>query len=201
MRPANLLPPDLAREGGAPRLGTGAIAAVGAGAAVGVLLTGGFVIEHGKVSKRENELATLKAQLAAIPAPKPAKVTISPAVTAERDARQTALDEALNQRVAWDSVLRDLSLILPEDVWLQSLSAKSGAPAASTDPTAPAAPTGLTMRGYTYSQEGVARLLTRLAVVPQLANVQLQSSGSSTIGRRQIVGFTIAADVTTAGGS
>jgi Tfp pilus assembly protein PilN len=199
MRPANLLPPDLAREGGARLPGAGAMVAVGAGAAVGVLLTGGFIVEHGKVSKRENELATLQAQLAAIPAPKPSPVHVSPALSAERDARQAALDQALAQRVSWDTVLRELALVLPEDVWLRSLSAKSGADA-STDPAAPTAPTGMTMSGYTYSQEGVARLLTRLALVPHLTNVSLQSSSASTIGTRSIVGFTVAADVAPTGG-
>jgi Tfp pilus assembly protein PilN len=201
MRPANLLPPDLAREGGARLPGGPAIAAVGAGAAVGILLTGGFIVEHGKVSKRQDELASLKAQLAAIPAPKPAKVQVSPELSAERDARQAALDQALATRTAWDTVFRELSLVLPDDVWLRSLSAKSSAAAAaSTDQTASTTPTGLVMNGYTYSQEGVARLLTRLALVPHLANVTLQSSSSSTIGARSIVGFTIGADVTATGG-
>jgi Tfp pilus assembly protein PilN len=177
------------------------MAAVGAGAAVGAMLTGGFVVEHGKVSKREDQLTTLKAQLAAIPPPKAPPVTVRPELTAEQDARRTALDEALGQRVSWDTVLRELSLVLPEDVWLRSLSAKSAAAtAASTDQPTSATPTGLLMSGYTYSQEGVARLLTRLALVPHLANVQLQSSSSSTLGSRSIVGFTVGADVTATGG-
>jgi Tfp pilus assembly protein PilN len=199
MRPANLLPPDLAREGGR-RLPGGAIAAVGAGAAVGAMLTGGFVVEHGKVSKREDQLVALKSELASIPAPKPAPVTVRPELTAEKDARKAALDEALAQRVSWDTVLRELSLVLPEDVWLQNLSAKSAAAAGATDQPTSTTPTGLVMNGYTYSQEGVARMLTRLALVPHLANVQLQSSSSSKIGSRNIVGFTVGADVTATGG-
>ena len=204
MRPANLLPPDLAREGAA-RLGLPgpAVAAVGAGAAVGVLLAGGFVTQHSKVSKQETELAALNAELAAIPRPAPVQNVVPPELAAEKDARQAALDQALAGRVSWDAVLRELSLVLPEDVWLQTLSAKSagaaGDPAA--DPAAATAPTGLTMSGFTYSQAGVARLLTRLAVVPHISNVQLQSSSSSTVGSRNIVGFTIGADVVDTGGT
>ncbi len=37
-------------------------------------------------------------------------------------------------------------------------------------------PTGFTLKGYTYSQDGVARVLSRLMVVPDLSNVQLASS-------------------------
>ena len=199
MRPANLLPSDLARDGGR-RLPGSALAAMGAGAAVGALLTTGYVVEHGKVSKRQDELATLKAQLATIPQPKPPKVTVRPELQAEKDARQTALNSALVTRVSWDTVLRELSLVLPDDVWLRSLSAKSSGGATAPAPTTASAPTGLMLTGYTYSQEGVARLLTRLALVPHLANVQLQSASSSKVGTRDIVGFTVAADVSSTGG-
>lgn len=199
MRPANLLPSDLAREGGR-RLHGGAFAAVGAGAAVSALLAGGYVIQHGKVSKREQELVALQTQLAAIPAPKSSPIQVRPELVAEKDARKAALDQALAQRVSWDTVLRELSLVLPEDVWLNSLSAKTGG-AAPVDPAAPAAATGLVMNGYTYSQQGVARLLTRLALVPHLSDVQLQSSTKATVGSRDIVGFTVGAQIQDIGGS
>jgi len=37
----------------------------------------------------------------------------------------TALSAALTSRVAWDRVFREFSLVLPDDVWLTTLSAKS----------------------------------------------------------------------------
>ena len=60
--------------------------------------------------------------------------------------------------------------------------------------------TGLTLDGYTYSQPAVARLLTRLAVIPDLVNVQLQQSTATKIGSTPVVHFTIAADVRKPGG-
>lgn len=203
MRPANLLPPDLA--GSRQALPKAAIGAIGAGAVVGVLVAGVFVMQHGKVSDRQARLDALQAELAAVPVPaKPdPAVQVSPELKAEEDARRTAVEEALNQRIAWDGVMRELSLVLPEDVWLTTLSAKasaSGAPATTADPAAAAAAQGLLLNGFTYSQEGVARLLTRLALVPQFSNVQLQSSSASQVGSRRIVGFTIAASVTPTGG-
>src|ERR687887_410513 len=100
----------------------------------------------------------------------------------------------------------ELSSVLPDDVWLSTVSAK--APVSSSVATAPAAPaagasvaaTGLTLDGYTYSQPAVARLLTRLAVVPDLVNVQLQQSTLAKIGTTPVVHFTIAADVRKPGG-
>jgi hypothetical protein len=51
------------------------------------------------------------------------------------------------------------------------------------------------MQGYTYSQEGVARLLSRLQVVPALQNVKLLSSSQSSLLDQTVVVFTIQADV------
>ena len=54
---------------------------------------------------------------------------------------------------------------------------------------------GFTISGYTYSQDGVARLLSRLNVLPDLHNVQLQTSSLTKVGTQDIVQFTILADV------
>jgi Tfp pilus assembly protein PilN len=201
MRPANLLPADLARGDG-KQLPLPAIAAVGAGCAVGVLLAGGYMTTHSKVTKRQAELASIQAQIAAVPKPPPVKAsTISPALAAEKDARQAAVDQAISSRTSWDTVLREVSLILPDDVWLQSLSAKGGAASPAADSAAPAAGNSITLTGSTYSQEGVARLLTRLALVPHLDKVALQSSSAAEVGGQPVVNFTISADVVNAGGS
>jgi|1186.fasta_scaffold170654_2 Tfp pilus assembly protein PilN len=205
MRPANLLPADLARGAGR-QLPVPVIAAAGAGVAVVGALAFGYTTAHNQVSQRQHQLDTLNAQIAAIPRPKPVHTSISSSLGVEKDARQTALDSALTGRLAWYSVLRELSLVVPDDVWLLTMSGKSTASAdPAADPSAAtSATTGLTMTGYTYSQEGVARLLSRLALVPQLANVQLQSSTGATVGERPVVNFSISATVTgsgTAGGS
>ena len=106
-----------------------------------------------------------------------------------------ALTEALSGRIAWDRVLRQVSLVLPEDVWLTSLTAT--APAADAEPVEGAAgtATGVTLVGSTYSQDGVARFLSRLSVVPDLTNVRLLSSQSVLVGERELVQFTVLADV------
>ncbi|MGZ8695000.1 MAG: PilN domain-containing protein [Gaiellaceae bacterium] len=197
MRPANLLPSDLARDG-RRQLPTQAIAAIGAGAAVGALIAGGYVLEHGKVTTREQELAAVQAQIAAVPRPKPVKTTISPELAAQKGARQAVFDQVMAGRTSWDAVLRELSLVLPGDVWLDSMSAKGAAP--SADGTTPGTNPTLSLVGHTYSQEGVARLLSRLQVVPHFTNVQLQSSVGAAEEGRQIVNFTIMAAVVPAEG-
>jgi Tfp pilus assembly protein PilN len=109
----------------------------------------------------------------------------------------TALSSALGGRLAWDRVLREISLVLPEDVWLTSLSAQAPSAAAAADVTAPA---GFSINGKTYSHDGVARLLGRLAVVPHLSSVQLQSSARATSETgRSVIDFSINATVKAAG--
>ena len=100
-----------------------------------------------------------------------------------------------------DRILRNLSQILPDDVWLSDLTATSPAspgsavPAATPLPGAP--PTQFTINGYTYSQASVARLLSRLEVLPDLTNVQLLNATQSKLGTQVIVQFSIAANIRT----
>jgi len=202
MRAVNLLP----RE---PRLGRKRLSAAGqlallAPFVVGALLVAGYLLASSKVNDRKATLQALQAELASLPAPPP-QPEVNPELAAQRDQRIAALSAALQTRLAWDRILRQVSAVLPGDVWLTSLSAKGvppqPTPGTTTEtPPAPApAPTAgpLTLAGYTYSQEGVARLLTRLAVVPSLQNVQLVSSTRAAVSGRFVYQFSITADVRT----
>src|SRR6266545_4866378 len=94
-----------------------------------------------------------------------------------QSARVSALSTALSTRVAWDRVFREFSLVLPDDVWLTMLSAKSPiSPSTGESSSSSTAPSQFTINGRTYSHDAVARLLSRLQVVPDLTNVQLLSS-------------------------
>jgi Tfp pilus assembly protein PilN len=203
MRAVNLLPRDDGR--GKRTKAQNAPVAVGLALAlaVSVFVAAFFLSSSAGVKDKEAALGRAKAELAVLPplpnAPTPIETTL---VGQQRD-RLNALASALSRRVAWDRVLRELAIVLPEDVWLTNLAAKSPSSPASSAPAAPtapgAAPTGFVLTGYTYSQSGVARLLSRLAVLPDLRNVQLQTSALSKVGEQQIVQFTILADVVAPG--
>jgi Tfp pilus assembly protein PilN len=194
MRAVNLLPLDA--RAGRRRPPSAALAVAGVGVLAASLLVMGFVSASGDADKREQELAGLERELAASRrAAKPEPVETGR--TAERDQRFTALSTAMAQRLAWDRVLREVSLVLPDDVWLSNLAAGG---ASATDAAAPAGQT-VTFNGFTYSQESVARLLSRLALVPNLGNVKLQQSSVTEVGSQQIYGFTVLADVTSGGGT
>jgi Tfp pilus assembly protein PilN len=193
MRAVNLVPRDDSR---ANRRQPGAVMLTGVLGSVVVvaLLAGAFLMTSSTVAERQAEVDGLRAELAAIPPPEPAPAGQT-TLEAEKSQRVTVLGKALGSRVAWDRVLREISLVLPEDIWLESLNANAPDPnAAPATPGAPASGTGsFTITGYSYSHDGVARLLARLSVLPQLERPKLGSSVLDESKREGIVKFTISA--------
>jgi Tfp pilus assembly protein PilN len=183
----------------------GAIIAVAAAVIVGAL----YFFERQAVSDRHASLSDAKARLAAVDA------TAAPLHAAESSstARSGVIHSVVATRVVWEKVLRDLALVLPGQVYLTSLQIQPAVAPVSTSalgstststststPTStststtstPAAPvpswTGFTVSGSANSQTRVALVLDRLALLPWLSGVTLQSStrsggtGTSTAG-------------------
>ena len=66
----------------------------------------------------------------------------------------------------------------------------------STAPTTVANPNAFSIGGYTYSEDSVARLLTRLQLLPMLSGVTLGTTTSSSVGNKPVVQFLVTATVT-----
>lgn len=203
MRAVNLLPRQQQAAQKRERPNSVALGAGIAGAAVLLVLVAGFLLASRSVDRQQQALTDARAELAVTPAHNVSAKTQSFRATllSQREQRSLALAAAIGKRVAWDRILRRVALVMPDDVWLQSLSGSvpldSALPAGTTTTSSalPATATALTIQGYTYSQDGVARLLERLAVVPDLKNVQLQTSQSQKIGNQTVVSFTIVSDI------
>ncbi len=210
MRAVNLLPNDVAARRARKSLSPAALVAVVGAAVVVTGLSAGFIHARSAVDGKQAELEAARVQLAVTPKPPRKAEAADNQLAAERAPRAEALGSAYSKRVAWDRVLRRFALVLPDDVWLTALNATapgaSGSAAAATGssgstppPTAGApttgAPTGFTITGHAYSHEGVARLLSRLDLLPDLTNVQLQTSARAALGSRMVIQFTIVADV------
>lgn len=196
MRAVNLLPRDDLNK--RTKTNVPALAGVTGAVLVTAVLAMSFLSASSSVSDQQATLNGLQQELAAVPPP--AVPNPNEGVLAgQQKLRAAALSSALSRRVAWDRVLRELSLVLPQDVWLTSLAASSPASPASVAPppvvAAGVPPTGFSINGYTYSHDSVARLLARLQVVPDLVGVQLQQSALDKIGTQTIVQFTIVANV------
>jgi len=206
VRAINLLPRDDARRGGPQKTQWIVLVPVVLAVLLAAILSAMFLSGSGTVKDKQAELATLQDELHAIPTPDASRVKTQTALAADKQARVSALSGALSRRVAWDRVFRELSLVLPNDVWLATISAKAPVPSSSAVAPAPAAAgatiaaTGFTIDGFTYSHPAVARLLSRLAVVPDLVNVQLQQSTLTKVGNANAVHFVIVADVRRPGG-
>jgi Tfp pilus assembly protein PilN len=206
MRAVNLLPRQHVEQKRERPNAVVLVAAIG-GAAVLLVLVAGFLVANRSVDRQQQALTAARAELAVTPAHHVSSTTntFRQTVLNDREQRSLALASALGKRVAWDRILRHFALVLPDDVWLQSLTGTVPLDPTSTLSTTssalPTAGTELTITGYTYSQESVARLLERLQVLPDLKNVQLESSTSSQVAGQNVINFTIVSDIRTGGGA
>ena len=162
-----------------------------------------YLMGSGKIAEQQRTLDDLNRQFQALPPAPPGPSAAQQQLAGEKNARVSALTTALSSRVSWDRVFREFSLVLPDDVWLTSLSAKSPiSPATNSSSTGGSTvPSMFVIQGRTYSHDGVARLLSRLQLIPDLTNVQLISSTRSMVGKLPVVDFNIAADIASATGN
>jgi Tfp pilus assembly protein PilN len=201
MRAVNLLPRqhvEMKRE----RPNTVVLLAAIGGAAVVLALVAGTLVATRSVNRQQQALSSARAVLAVTPAHQLSTQTqaFRQTVLTQREQRSLALASALGKRVSWDRILRRFALVLPDDVWLTSLVGTvpldpPAAAATTTSSVIPAQATELTIQGSTYSQAGVARLLERLSVVPDLTDVQLQNSLATTVSGQTVINFTIVANI------
>jgi Tfp pilus assembly protein PilN len=173
-------------------------------AALGAL----YLFSSAAVTEKRGTVDDLRVELAEVTVPKKeADQARQARLASEQKSRVDALSKALSRRVPLDRLLRDFGLVLPENVWLDSLqvttpgSADEAEPAAPVAPGETAAPNGFTITGYTKEQTGVAELLSRLSVLPELSSVTLLSASASDDPNDKTVQFSISADLRTEAGS
>ncbi|MDQ2967081.1 MAG: PilN domain-containing protein [Actinomycetota bacterium] len=199
MRAVNLLPRDQGQRT-IKKESLPLLVGVCSGILVAAVLGAMFMMGSGKVAAQQRKVDDLTRTYQALPPPPAGPSAGQQQLAGEQSARVSALSTALTSRVAWDRVFREFSLVLPEDVWLTTLSAKSPiSPTTNAAVSTGGAPSQFIMQGRTYSHDGVARLLSRLQVVPDLTNVQLQSSTLAKLNGQDVVEFSIAADIKVAG--
>jgi Tfp pilus assembly protein PilN len=181
MRAFDLLPKEHVRSAAERRPGIAQIA-VAVVAVVALSILGAlFLMTDSSLKEKRSERDQLKAQLAVLQVQaRDASSGGTSGLEDERLSRTTALATALSGRVAWDRLLRDISLVLPADVYLTALTAQSPTPAvapvAAPTTTSGAPATHFSIVGTTDEQQDVALLLSRLAILPELSGVQLITS-------------------------
>jgi Tfp pilus assembly protein PilN len=165
-----------------------------------------FVHAHSSVADKQETLSGLEQQVVVAQA----KAAAVHAARTNAQARRVAVTDVTSKRITWEQVLRDLSRVLPANVWLQNLQAQSPTPTAVASTTATtstaatatgATPTAFVVTGFTSSQKGVARVIDRLSVLPWLSDVSLQqSTRTDTPSGGKAVQFTIGANLSSTGG-
>jgi len=120
MRPVNLIPAE-ERPGGRKPLRAGPLAYVVVGTlAAAVIAITALVVTNDKVADRKAEVATLESENASIEAEVKALASYTQFATV-REQRLATITELANSRFDWERVLAELSLVLPADVQLTSL--------------------------------------------------------------------------------
>jgi Tfp pilus assembly protein PilN len=204
MRAVNLLPKDSEQRKSFRSEDPAVVIGSALGVIVLIALAAGFLNVHSKVNAEQKKLTAARTELAQLALqkhdePKPSTpiaqkpIVPVPAVTSEEQPRLAAITSALSTRIAWDRILREFSLVLPSDVTLKSLALSAPAsPSPTGTPAATGSSQGLTIDGTTYSHDAVARLLSRLMLIPDLTNVTLTGSNAADTGQ---VEFNITASV------
>jgi Tfp pilus assembly protein PilN len=159
-----------------------------------------YVWQNSKVTEKQTELNALTAETAAV---QQQALALRP--YAEIQTMRTAMTATArgiyDSRVPWSTILQEISLVIPENVRLQTLtgtvpatmlpgSAVAGAPGA-------VGTADITFAGTTYTHKDVAEFMTRLGLIPQLSNIQLASStgAAATTGTQATVTFTVTASL------
>lgn len=201
----NLLPPEI-HEAAKFRRFQFAMAAAGVGAVaiVGVLAySAHHSVQNAQSAKSAAEAthASLQNQLAGLQSVKD--------VYAQVDARKAMLAQAMGGEVRWSYYLNDISLKVPDHVWLTTVTASTGATATSGVAPSVATPSlatpgvagavgSLTFQGVAFSHDDVATWLDMLAKERGFTNVYFTNSSQTYIGPRAVDDFTSSSTLTPA---
>lgn len=194
MRPVNLIPPE-DRQGSQSPMRTGPLPYIVLGGLVALLVGVAVLVSTGnQISESKDEIVMLRQEDRA--AQERAERLVAYVQLAElRQQRIETISSLANSRFDWERVMRELSKILPPDVWLTNLNA-SASPEASSGGESSGGESGSGMRGAiagpaleisgcAKGQEGVAGFVTALKEIDGVTRVGVESStlpseGSST---------------------
>jgi Tfp pilus assembly protein PilN len=136
-----------------------------------------LVLASNEVAEKKDELVTLKREDAAAKARAEALAPYAQFQTMSQQRVETVASLA-DSRFDWPRVMRELALVLPDDVLLSNLSAGAGASAGEGGGEGLEGILGpsLELSGCTGGQDAVARFVTALKDIDGVTRVGLQSS-------------------------
>lgn len=186
MRPVNLIPPE-ERHGSLSPLRTGPLPYIVVGALVALLAgVALLVMTSSEISEKKDEITTLKQRDAA--AQQQAQELTPYVQFAElHRARVETVSSLADSRFDWERVMRELSKILPNNVWLTNLDA-SASPDSAAEGGASSEASGdsslrgsiagpaLEISGCSTGQKGVAGFAAALKQIDGVTRVGVETS-------------------------
>ncbi|MCX6374074.1 MAG: PilN domain-containing protein [Actinobacteria bacterium] len=181
MKRIDLLPPEQRVKASRER---GLLWAILILVAIVVALGMVYMWQKNQVGDQQADLDRLTAESAVV---QQKALALAPyaAIQTTRTAMTQTAQGIYDSRVPWSTILQQISLVIPDNVRLQSLTGTVPAtmlpgPAVPTTPGVAAAATAdITFVGTTYTHRDVAEFMTRLGLIPQLSNIQLASSAGA----------------------
>ena len=181
----NLLPPEIAERARFRRVQMGLGAGLAATVAVVSVLYVGAV---GSVNDAQTELTEATATGTSLQA-EAAKYADVEAVYARAEAAQVMLTQAMGEEIRYSQFLNDLSLTVPENVWVKNVTFAQAAVPPALGSTEPGIGTA-TFTGVGFKHDDVAVWLESLAKQQGYANPYFSNSTEALIGTRKTVNFT-----------
>jgi Tfp pilus assembly protein PilN len=180
VRPVNLIPKEDRRGGKAP-LRTGPLSYTIVAfllLAVGVVTL--LALTGNKIADRKAEVASLQSQVDATQARADQLSTYTNFAELQQ-ARQETVASLATSRFDWERALHELALVLPDDVWLISMTATAATDPSSSTSSSTTAVDGVTgpsldINGCASGHEAVAKFLAALRDVDGVTRVTVLSS-------------------------
>jgi Tfp pilus assembly protein PilN len=175
VRPVNLIPPEDRRGERAPTR-TGAIPYFVLGIlGLAVVAVAVLALTNKQISDRKAEKASLEAQQAQAQARAEALAPYAEFVQAS-EAQMTTVTSLAQSRFDWVRVLKELSLVLPGDIWLTGLSGSSTGSEGGSDSTDGLAVPTLSITGCGTGHRAVAAFVQTLHDIDGVTRVGVASS-------------------------
>lgn len=167
MMRVNLLPPEiLQRRQAEKRIGWVAVGAL----VVAIVLAAVWGIGQFRLQSKQDELASIQQQVQGVQA-QADQLAIFEVRADELQQRQATVQQALGGRIGWARLFDEISLVMPSDMWVESMVASEEE--------------GLAISGYTLDSSTdspdaghkvIAKALVRLAELDSLYDVWLATS-------------------------
>ena len=183
MKAVNLIPTEQRRARPTGKASGGAYAIVG-GLVVVLAMLVGYVLTSNSVNERQTQTAEARQEADALEAQAAQRESFTD-FAAIKEQRLASVVQTADARFDWERMVRELSLVMPKNSWLQTTNASASGAAA----TVGAAPTGttttstatlpgptLTLVGCTPKQSQVATMMLRLRELHRVSDVTLNES-------------------------